>query len=78
MRAVERAASDRLSRVRRNEVLEAVIGPLMDGYPVNALGDDDAAWLHTSADEPLSEEDQADLIEELEQAQRVIAEEADV
>lgn len=76
LRAVERAASDRLSRVRRDEVLAAVLGPLLAGTAV-PLGEEDASWLIGPADESLSPEDRADLDAELEQAQRVIADEAD-
>ncbi|MBF4162502.1 DUF262 domain-containing protein [Nocardioides acrostichi] len=76
LRAVERAASDRLSRVRRNEVLEAVLGPLLAGTAM-PLGAEDSAWLSGPADQPLSPEDQADLDAELEQAQRVIADETE-
>ncbi|MGG5259208.1 DUF262 domain-containing protein [Phycicoccus avicenniae] len=74
LRAVERAASDRLSRVRRNEVLEAVLEPLLAGASA-PLRDEDAAWLSGPADQAQSPEDTVDLYAELEQAQRVIADE---
>lgn len=77
LRAVERAASDRLSRVRRDEALEAVLGPLVTGYASVPLGADDAAWLNGPADHTLSAEEQADLDTELERAQRVIADETE-
>lgn len=59
LRAVERAASDRLSRVRRNEGLESVLGPLLGSGAVTDLAQADSAWL----DEPLGppgEEDPAE------------------
>ena len=57
-------------------VLAAVLGPLLAGTAV-PLGEEDASWLIGPADESLSPEDRADLDAELEQAQRVIADEAD-
>jgi hypothetical protein len=77
LRAVERAASDRLNRVRRDEVLEAVLGPLVAGYSASPLAADDAAWLDGPTDPPLGPEEQADLDAELQQAQRVIADETE-
>lgn len=76
LRAVERAASDRLNRVRRDEVLEAVVGSLVGGYVAAPLVADDAAWLFGTA-HPLSPEEQAELAVELEHAQRVIADQTE-
>lgn len=44
LRAVERAASDRLSRVRRNEALESVLGPTLEMQPASALSEADQVW----------------------------------
>lgn len=45
MRAVERAASDRLSRVRRNDVLREWLGPALALGTARALNEADEEWL---------------------------------
>lgn len=45
MRAVERAASDRVSRVRRNDVLQEWLGPALAFGPARELTHADEAWL---------------------------------
>ena len=47
LRAVERAASDRLSRVRRDEVLVDVLGAVIKQSPRTPLGPADELWLET-------------------------------
>lgn len=59
LRAVERAASDRLSRVRRNEGLESVLGPLLGSGAVTDLAQADSAWLDETLG-PSGEEDPAE------------------
>jgi hypothetical protein len=44
LRAVERAASDRLSRVRREEALDAALGPSLEGLASTPLSEADSAW----------------------------------
>jgi hypothetical protein len=44
LRAVERAASDRLSRVRRNDALEAVLGNGVRALPAVSLSASDEKW----------------------------------
>jgi hypothetical protein len=60
LRAVERAASDRLSRVRRDEALQVVLGPLLAVGGVKELTADDEEWLRAVE----SEEDEEDEAEE--------------
>lgn len=45
MRAVERAASDRLSRVRRDDVLREWLGPALASGEVRELTEGDEAWI---------------------------------
>lgn len=45
MRAVERAASDRLNRLRRDEVLGEWLGKVLSAGQVTELGAADAAWM---------------------------------
>lgn len=52
LRSVERAASDRLSRVRRAECLEKVFGPIVDAVNPVALAQDDSSWTLAVDDEP--------------------------
>jgi hypothetical protein len=59
MRAVERAASDRLSRVRRDDVLREWLGPALASGEVQVLGASDEAWL-TEIDF-LEEESEAEI-----------------
>ena len=44
LRAVERAASDRLSRVRRDEALETVLKEQIAASPSRPLGKEDESW----------------------------------
>lgn len=62
LRSVERAASDRLSRVRRNEALEAVLGPILAQQPSKSLSVDDELWRLGGDDleEPAVNESDAD------------------
>lgn len=58
LRAVERAASDRLNRVRRADALELVLGPLLVAGAGRPLDATDAAWAHGDvADQPEEEEE---------------------
>lgn len=58
LRAVERAASDRLSRVRRAEVLEKTFGAVFAEVAPIALSESDATWLVAVDDElDVDEED---------------------
>lgn len=59
MRAVERAASDRLSRVRRNDVLQEWFGPALASGLVHELTLADEAWL--SELENAEQESEADI-----------------
>jgi hypothetical protein len=57
LRAVERAASDRLSRVRRNEaLLSAVIGPAVAAGPSGDLSPEDDAWFDSTEAEVAEDE----------------------
>lgn len=47
LRSVERAASDRLSRVRRNESLTAVLDPIFSAAGTTELSADDEDWIAT-------------------------------
>ncbi len=77
LRAVERAASDRLSRVRRDEALAAVLDPIFSDAPKKALSAADAEWTAVEsepadpADEILGPEA---LAAEREKVQRVLME----
>lgn len=57
---MERAASDRLSRVRRDEGLQRVLGPILGLGVVNPLSDEDISWETM----PVEVEDEADLIDD--------------
>lgn len=62
LRAVERAASDRLSRVRREDALADVLGPVLEGASTTPLGEADARWTSESqedADEGSGSDDDA-------------------
>lgn len=70
-RAVERAASDRLNRVRRNEVLVEWLGPVLASGEPRSLEATDALWL----DQPDSddvESEEGELIEQKEHLQEVL------
>ncbi|WP_167138503.1 DUF262 domain-containing protein [Diaminobutyricimonas sp. TR449] len=69
LRAVERAASDRLSRVRRQEALEEVIGSILaDGTRI-ALDSSDSGWMVAGVDDS-----DAPTEEERSQSRRLILE----
>ena len=57
LRAVERAASDRLSRVRRNDELQAVLGPVLALGVLRPLASDDEVWFASVAEE-ISEDEE--------------------
>lgn len=58
LRAVERAASDRLSRVRRNEaLLAAVVGPAIANGSPTSLGPEDETWAQVSDGEDGEDEE---------------------
>lgn len=59
MRAVERAASDRLSRVRRDDVLREWLGPALATGEVRELTEGDEAW--TSEVESAEQESEAEI-----------------
>lgn len=74
LHAVERAASDRLSRVRRAESMEKEIGELLAGSTVSTLGDADRLWFEgVLVEEATSDED----LDDLDAARRVLEEEGD-
>ncbi len=72
LRAVERAASDRLSRVRRDEALQAVLGPVLARGDVTALADRDGAWLTAPGDEDDDTDDDTDSVQERVHARDVL------
>lgn len=57
LRAVERAASDRLSRVRREEALRTILEPIFGRAPSTPLDSRDAewTWIEETADDPADE-----------------------
>lgn len=59
LRAVERAASDRLSRVRRNDALEALLDSTLAQLETRPLGQRDEEWRLAGADleDPVEDED---------------------
>jgi hypothetical protein len=65
LRSVERAASDRLNRVRRDEVLEGVLGELVRNSTFRPLDSEDGSWFAGSGSEHDFEEVERE-IEELE------------
>ena len=60
MRAVERAASDRLSRVRRDEALLHVLGPLLAVGQPRELTPSDSAWQLEPVEADIDEDDDED------------------
>lgn len=76
LRAVERAASDRQNRIRRSEVLEAVLGPLLEKFDVSPLSGADANWLREAGTDAEDSGEEVDLKAELRQVQRVITDDA--
>ena len=74
-RAVERAASDRLNRVRRNEVLVEWLGPALASSDPRSLETADALWLDQVDSEAVeAEEEELDMIHEKEHLQEVLLE----
>ncbi|MGA2528891.1 MAG: DUF262 domain-containing protein [Acidimicrobiales bacterium] len=59
LRAVERAASDRMNRVRRDEVLQTVLGSVLAAEPVRELSSDDCSWME-QVDEIADRDDEGD------------------
>jgi Protein of unknown function DUF262 len=57
LRSVERAASDRLSRVRREESLRVILDPIVTAGGSNKLSEADAEW-RSSTEESESESDE--------------------
>lgn len=70
-RAVERAASDRLSRVRRDDALRAWLGPVLAKGVVRDLTDSDEAWLSASV-EPEREDSEMESDDERRHFQEVL------
>jgi hypothetical protein len=60
LRAVERAASDRLSRVRRDEELQAAISPILAEGTPRDFSTTDRAWLENPTVEDI-EDDEVDV-----------------
>ena len=60
-RAVERAASDRLNRVRRDEVLREWLGPVLARSSLTALGASDETWLAVLTEAEDDDESEAEL-----------------
>ena len=63
LRAVERAASDRLNRVRREEALRTVLSPVLAMGEVRELSKQDSSW-RIVTEEPDSEDDDVQPDEE--------------
>lgn len=57
LRAVERAASDRLNRVRRNAALEAILGAQISSLPIKPLSHADESWRLAGEDLEEAEEE---------------------
>jgi hypothetical protein len=74
LRAVERAASDRLSRVRRDEALRAVLGSIIAAGQVRELSDADVAWMWDAVDEETDEDDESSTDAEKVHLQKVLGE----
>lgn len=75
MRAVERAASDRLNRVRRSEVLLRMLEPALVAGEPRALSGDDEFWMEAVAEAEAAAE--AELAEERESLQRMLSSETE-
>jgi hypothetical protein len=60
LRAVERAASDRLNRVRREEDLRAVLTPALSAGTSNSLNASDSAWRSSVAALEVEDDDAPD------------------
>lgn len=72
-RAVERAASDRLNRVRRNEALAEWLGPVLASGEAQPLQKADEEWLHTMQQpDESAEEDEQEVEEERDHLQKVL------
>jgi hypothetical protein len=72
LRAVERAASDRLNRVRREEALQEILTPVLLASPETPLSETDASWLAR----PLAQDDADEIVvnEERHHTQQVLTE----
>lgn len=64
LRAVERAATDRLSRVRREDALEAVLSPVLARGTVRPLRASDAAWMTAPSVANAVDDDEDDDVDE--------------
>lgn len=65
LRAVERAASDRLSRIRRDEVLADLLGPVIAMSEPRAFSDADSSWIGEQIEDGENDEGEEDEAEEL-------------
>jgi hypothetical protein len=71
LRSMERAASDRLSRVRREEALASIPAPTMAMGNAVALSESDSAW-RSLTDESDSDDDELPGEDEREHAREVL------
>lgn len=71
LRAVERAATDRLNRVRREEALSDIIGPVLAQGDVKELTTADSQW---TTGMPDAEEDEEPTSQDKDEVQRVLLE----
>ena len=74
LRAVERAASDRLSRVRRDEALAEVLASLIEDQQSRPLSDSDSAWRTQVVPTDDGGEDDTDSVESRVRAQQALLE----
>lgn len=68
LRAVERAASDRLNRVRRNRAIEATLDSIIQGEQLRPLNSNDAEWrnrIHENndADDEIASADERNVMQ---------------
>jgi hypothetical protein len=73
LRAVERAASDRLSRVRRDESLLAVLAPVLAKGDIRSFESQDAAWLSESVSADTPDDDDVDSLVERAHVRELLA-----
>ncbi|MCD5349884.1 DUF262 domain-containing protein [Kineosporia mesophila] len=74
LRAVERAASDRLNRVRRDEALRGILLPILMESPSRPLVSSDESWRHEGeeVDEAVDEDAELDNLTEKEALQQAL------
>lgn len=78
LRAVERAASDRNSRVRRANALNRVLSPLVSQSPPEPLRVEDESWTRLAPDEGDEGAEESELTKaELSEVLRVLSDEGD-